>query len=139
MTRTPGHVLVAIGALSRADPAPTIQYAPTENLEHIDVELIDSARREIDFADWPVIQALTRAADRGIKVRIHLDNGRLAEPKSSKPFRDLATTPDVEIRAKGKNSALMHLKSYQIDGRVAAPGPRSFQLLASSAKTMTLS
>ena len=102
------------------------------------VELIDSARREIDFAayvltDWPVIQALTRAADRGIKVRIHLDNGRLAEPKSSKPFRDLATTPDVEIRAKGKNSASCTLKC------VAAPGPRSFQLLASNAKTMTLS
>ena len=65
-----------------------------------------------------MIQALTRAADRGIKVRIHLDNGRLAESKSSKPFRDLATTPDVEIRAKGKNSALMYLKSYQIDGHV---------------------
>ena len=27
-----------------ADPAPVIHYAPTENLEHIDVELIDGAR-----------------------------------------------------------------------------------------------
>jgi hypothetical protein len=34
---------------SRADPAPVIHYAPTENLEHVDVELIDSAKREIDF------------------------------------------------------------------------------------------
>jgi hypothetical protein len=32
--------------LSRADPAPTVHYAPAENLEHIDVELIDSARRK---------------------------------------------------------------------------------------------
>ena len=66
-------VLLAIGGLSYADPAPTIHYAPSENLEHIDVELIDSAQREIDFAayvltDRPVIQALTRAADRGVEV-----------------------------------------------------------------------
>jgi hypothetical protein len=50
--------LVGIGALSRADPAPTIHYAPAENLEHIDVQLIDNAQHEIDFAayvlsDWP--------------------------------------------------------------------------------------
>jgi phosphatidylserine/phosphatidylglycerophosphate/cardiolipin synthase-like enzyme len=61
-------VLLAIGALSHADPAPTIHYAPAENLEHIDVELIDSAKHEIEFAayvltDWPVMQALIRAAD----------------------------------------------------------------------------
>jgi hypothetical protein len=60
-------VVVAVGALSRADPAPTIHYAPAENLEHVDVELIDSAQHEIDFAayvltDWPVVQALTRFA-----------------------------------------------------------------------------
>jgi phosphatidylserine/phosphatidylglycerophosphate/cardiolipin synthase-like enzyme len=62
---------VTIGALSRADPARTIHYAPAENLEHIDVELLDSAKHEIDFAaylltDWPIIQALTRAANRGV-------------------------------------------------------------------------
>jgi hypothetical protein len=53
---------------ARADPA--IHYAPIENLEHIDVALIDTAKREIDLAayvltDWPVIQALTRAASQG--------------------------------------------------------------------------
>jgi hypothetical protein len=64
-------VFVAIGALSRADPAPTVHYAPAENLEHIDVGLI------VDFAayvltDWPIMQALTRAAERGVKVRMYL-------------------------------------------------------------------
>jgi hypothetical protein len=34
----------------RADPAPIIHYAPAENLEHVDVELIDGARHEIDLA-----------------------------------------------------------------------------------------
>jgi phosphatidylserine/phosphatidylglycerophosphate/cardiolipin synthase-like enzyme len=58
-----------------ADPAAVIHYAPAENFERVDVALIDIAWHEIDMAadvltDWPVIQALTRAADRGVKVRI---------------------------------------------------------------------
>jgi hypothetical protein len=48
-----GAALLAMGALSRADPIPSVHYAPAENLEHIDVELIDSARREIDMAAYP--------------------------------------------------------------------------------------
>jgi phosphatidylserine/phosphatidylglycerophosphate/cardiolipin synthase-like enzyme len=88
---------VAIGALGYADPAPIIHYAPAENLEHIDVVLIDGARREIDFAaymltDWPVTQALKRAAERGVKVRIYLDGTQLAEREPTKVFEDLAHT-----------------------------------------------
>ena len=49
---TVGIVLLAIGAMSRADPAPTIHYAPAENLEHIDVDLIDTAKTEIDLAAY---------------------------------------------------------------------------------------
>jgi phosphatidylserine/phosphatidylglycerophosphate/cardiolipin synthase-like enzyme len=77
---------VAIGALTHADPVtgPTVHYAPAENLEHVGVEVIDSARHEIDFGayvltDWPVMQALIRAADRGVNVRIYLDGTQLAE------------------------------------------------------------
>src|ERR1700747_396010 len=82
---------VAVGALSRADPGPMVHYAPAENLEHIDIELIDSAKHEIDFAayvltDWPVMQALKRAAERGAKVRIYLDASQLAEREPAKVF-----------------------------------------------------
>ena len=78
-----------------ADPAPAVQYAPAENLEQIDVGLINIARHEIDLAayvltDWPIIQARTRAADRGDKVRISLDGTQLAERRPLKVFRDLA-------------------------------------------------
>ncbi len=57
---------------------PIIHYAPDENLEHVDIGLIDSAKLEIDMAayvltDWAVIQALASAAARGVKVRIYLD------------------------------------------------------------------
>jgi phosphatidylserine/phosphatidylglycerophosphate/cardiolipin synthase-like enzyme len=98
-------VFVAIGALSRADPSPAIHYAPAENLDHIDVELIDSAKHKIDLAayvltDWPVMQALMRPAERGAKVRIYLDASQLAKREPAKVFQDLARTRGVEIRVK---------------------------------------
>jgi phosphatidylserine/phosphatidylglycerophosphate/cardiolipin synthase-like enzyme len=122
---------VAIGALSRADPVPTVHYAPAENLEHIDVVLIDTAKHEIDFAayvltDWPVMQALKRAADHGVSVRIYLDGTQLAEREPTRVFQDLAQTPGVEIRIKRSHGAPMHLKCYQIDGRVLRTGAANF-------------
>jgi hypothetical protein len=41
--RIAGCLLLASLAPGSADPAPVIHYAPTENLEHIDVDLIDRA------------------------------------------------------------------------------------------------
>jgi ATP-dependent exoDNAse (exonuclease V) alpha subunit len=105
-----------------ADPAPDIHYAPTENLEHVDVALIDRA----ELTDWPVMQALTRAADRGVKVRIYLDGTQLAEREPTKVFDDLAETPGVEIRTKHKSGDPMHLKSYQIEGRLLRTGAANF-------------
>ena len=115
-----------------ADPAPVVHYAPAENLEHVDVSLIDRAEHEIDLAayvltDWSIMQALTRAADRGVKVRIYLDATQLGEREPAKPFRDLAETPGVEIRTKHTPSARpMHLKSYQIDGELLRTGAANF-------------
>ena len=73
--------LISISAC-RADPAPVIHYASVENLEHADVALIDQAEHNIDLAayvmtDWPVMRALIRAAQRGVKVRIYMDGGRI--------------------------------------------------------------
>jgi phosphatidylserine/phosphatidylglycerophosphate/cardiolipin synthase-like enzyme len=114
-----------------ADPAPVIRYAPAENLEHIDVALIERAKHEIDMAayvltDWPVMQALTRAADRGVKARIYLDGAQLAEREPAKVFQDLAETPGVEIRTKRDHGAPMHLKAYEIDGRLLRTGAANF-------------
>jgi phosphatidylserine/phosphatidylglycerophosphate/cardiolipin synthase-like enzyme len=95
-----------------ADPAPIIHYAPAENLEHVDVALIDRAEHEIDLAayvltDLPVMQPLTRAADRGVKVRVYLDGTQFAEREPTKAFRDLADTPGVEIRIKRDHRAVV--------------------------------
>jgi phosphatidylserine/phosphatidylglycerophosphate/cardiolipin synthase-like enzyme len=70
-TRIAVCLLLASLVPGAADPAPAIHYAPVENLEHVDVALIDRAEHEIDMAayvltDWAVMQALTRAADRGV-------------------------------------------------------------------------
>jgi phosphatidylserine/phosphatidylglycerophosphate/cardiolipin synthase-like enzyme len=101
-------LVLAIGTPCAADPAPAIHYAPSENLERIDVGLIDSARREIDMAayvltEWPLIEALTRAANRGVRVRIILDGAQLAQREETAPFQDLAGTPDMQIRVKPPN------------------------------------
>jgi phosphatidylserine/phosphatidylglycerophosphate/cardiolipin synthase-like enzyme len=41
------------------------------------------------LTDWPILQALTRAADRGVKVRIYLDGTQLAEREPAKSLRQL--------------------------------------------------
>jgi hypothetical protein len=49
-TAIAASILLAICAPGMADPA--IHYAPAENLEHIDVALINSAKHEIDLAAY---------------------------------------------------------------------------------------
>jgi phosphatidylserine/phosphatidylglycerophosphate/cardiolipin synthase-like enzyme len=78
------------------------------------------------LTDWAVMQALTRAADRGVTVRIYLDGTQLADREPAMVFRNLAETPGVEIRIKRKHSAPMHLKSYQIDGWLLRTGAANF-------------
>ena len=80
------------------------------------------------LTDWPVRQALTRAADRGVAVRIYLDGTQLAEREPAKVFNDLAETPGAEIRIKHKASDPMHLKSYQIDGRLLRTGAANLSI-----------
>ena len=50
----------------------------------------------------------------------------IAEREPAKVFNDLAETPGVEIRVKHTASAPMHLKSYQIDGRLLRTGAANF-------------
>jgi phosphatidylserine/phosphatidylglycerophosphate/cardiolipin synthase-like enzyme len=125
-----GLLLVPL-AQPRADLAPVIHYAPAENLERIDVALIDQARASLDMAayvltDWPVMLALDRAARRGVAVRLYLDRCRSFNRAPSPPFRALQENPNVAIRVKRPGAPLMHLKSYQIDGRSLRTGAANF-------------
>ncbi len=114
-----------------ADPAPVIHYSPVENLEHTDIMLIDQAEHNIDIAayvltDWAIIRALIRAAQRGVKVRLYLDGRRIGEREPTPLFRELLVTPEIDVRFKRPKSPLMHLKSYQIDGRWLRTGAANF-------------
>ncbi len=97
--------------------------------EQADVALIDRAEHDIDFAayvltDWPVMSALLRAAGRGARVRIY--GGRIGEREPVPLFRELLANPEIEVRFKRARSPLMHLKSYQIDGRWLRTGAANF-------------
>ena len=71
-------------AASSAGWAAELHYAPIENLERIDVQTLNTAHKTIDMAayvltDWPVIQALTAAAYRGVVIRLYTDGGQAGQ------------------------------------------------------------
>jgi hypothetical protein len=74
--------------------------------------------RPAPLASWAHRDIASDAADRGVKVRIYLDGSQLAERDPSKVFNDLAETPGAETKSKHRRAAPMHLKCYQIDGRL---------------------
>ena len=100
-----------------------VHFAPSENLEHIDVGLLRSAAKTIDIAayvltDWPVIEALAVAKARGVTVRIVLD------PSQHHAMDKLAPLAN-EIRLK-RSGPIMHLKGYMIDERIVRTGSANF-------------
>jgi phosphatidylserine/phosphatidylglycerophosphate/cardiolipin synthase-like enzyme len=106
-------------------------YAPRENLERLDVELLGRATRTIDIAayvltDVPVIDALAAAGARGVRVRLYRDGGgRPARGAVAEALERLAAAPNVEQRRK-PTRVYMHLKSYCIDGERLRSGAANF-------------
>jgi phosphatidylserine/phosphatidylglycerophosphate/cardiolipin synthase-like enzyme len=119
LTLAIGASLVSI-APCESDPAPVIHDVAGAKLEYSDVALIDHAGHEIDVAalelrDWTIIQALIRASDRGVKVRIYLDGAGLADSKPAESFNDLAEKAGVKIRMKRDGTTVAHQNSYLVD------------------------
>ena len=117
--------------LALAEPAFEQHYAPSEDLEAIDVALIDSAGERIDMAayvltDLAVIQALTRAAERGVRVRVyrwreeHAVSGDVAQALAA------MRAAGAEQRFKSPDQPLMHLKTYCLDGETLRFGAANF-------------
>jgi phosphatidylserine/phosphatidylglycerophosphate/cardiolipin synthase-like enzyme len=108
---------IAAGPAAAAEAE--MHYAPVENLEHIDLALIKSAKKSVDVAmytltDWPIIAALKDALAHGVAVRIALD------PSVRQAYDKLADMAGV-VRVK-KRGPLMHLKAYAIDGALLRTG-----------------
>lgn len=109
-----------------------VLYGPGGGFEDVDARLIGGARHAIDMAayvltDREVANALGRAAARGVKVRLYLDG---EDRRVSAPVRELAEARNVEVRIKDPDRDMMHLKSYQVDGRVLRSGSANFSVSA---------
>ena len=113
-----------------------LYFAPDHDLAEIDVGLIGQARRQVDMAAFvlterSVMESLVRASERGVRIRLYLDPNQPAARNRDSRFWRLLDTPGVEVRAKGAGQAFMHLKSYQIDGRLLRTGGANFSLSGS--------
>jgi len=114
-------ILLATPAIAGPCELRRIAYAPDENLEQIDVELLGAAQHRIDMAAYvltsiPVIDALTEAARRGVNVRLYRDGRLMREPKAlAAAMERLTREPRAEIRYKASPAPFMHLKAYAAD------------------------
>lgn len=130
-----------------------LHYAPTENLEALDAATFRGARRSIDLCaysltDHALVDALRSAAQRGVRIRIYLDQTQTRGELSHERRREsayapddleaetvsvadlqalttLAETPNVTVRVKHSRT-LMHLKSYVVDSTILRSGSANF-------------
>lgn len=109
-----------------------VHCAPGEDLESIDVGLIDEAARQIDMAayvltDRAVVEALRRAAARGVRVRVWRDADMAAKVGDYDVEAQLGGQfPGIELRSKSPGGELMHLKDYCVDHRLLRTGSANF-------------
>lgn len=109
-------------------------YAPPDDLEAIDVEMIGRAEKTIDFAayvltDIRIVEALDAAAARGVVIRLYRDGGQAAlrMPKAlGEAYDRLVARPNVEARYKADPAPFMHLKAYAVDGKFVREGAGNF-------------
>ena len=106
-------------------------YGPHGGFETVDARLVASARKSIDMAayvltDRALASALGAAAMRGVHVRIYIDGEETGRAGSAVEL--IAATPNLELRRKSRSRDLMHLKSYQVDGRVLRSGSANFSV-----------
>jgi phosphatidylserine/phosphatidylglycerophosphate/cardiolipin synthase-like enzyme len=107
--------------------APTMHFAPDENLERFDIEQLRVARARLDismyaFTDRELAQVLKQLARRGSVIRLYRDQEQF-ESEQAHSYRGHPSTTDllrgaahIHIRVKGglaKN--LMHQKDYCVD------------------------
>src|SRR5271166_1414453 len=79
------------------------------------------------LSDARIIEALTKAAERDVIVRLYLDRSQFSEHglRFGAPIEALLAHPNVRARVKGEG-VLMHLKAYAIDGRLLRTGSGNF-------------
>lgn len=118
------------GAGPLEDGQYSIYYSPSHNLEREDAKVIRSAKHSIDAAlysatDWELCGALADAASRGVRVRVYRDREQFTEEDKRARGRETCSAQLVaagaQVRVKS-STVLMHLKSYEVDGRLLRTG-----------------
>lgn len=116
-----------------ASPTPLFEqhFAPSENLETIDVARLDAARASIDMAafvltDRPVIAALTRAARRRVRVRLYRQIEDYDPSRATAAAIAELEQAGAAIRYKDPTRPLMHLKAYCVDETLLRVGAANF-------------
>ncbi len=105
-----------------------IHYAPAEDLERIDAQLIEqTAGNHLDiamyaFTDARIARAVVDAANRGVKVEIYRDDEQFAQEQRREPYvlEMFRGNPNISIRVKNSR-VLMHIKGWS-DGTLLREG-----------------
>jgi phosphatidylserine/phosphatidylglycerophosphate/cardiolipin synthase-like enzyme len=109
-----------------------VHYSPGQDLESIDVALIGEATKQVDMAayvltDNAVIEALRKATERGVKVRIWRDANMAQKVGDFDVEAQLGARPQgIELRSNSPGGELMHLKGYCVDHRLLRTGSANF-------------
>lgn len=118
----------------QAQSYPTdIHYAPAENLERLDADVLGRAHRKIDicmyaFTDRYLAEILLDRARHGVKVRIYRDGEQFEEEQRRRGGRSSTTNllrgqPNIEIGVKPASQRfLMHTKAFEIDDSLLREG-----------------
>jgi len=131
-----GQAKLHLPDVHAAGESEQIYFAPTTNLEEVDISLIDRAQQRIQvamyaFTDRAIAQALARAASRGVEVSIYRDRAQFEEEQGrhGQVLAMLSHRPNVHIRVKGGN-ALMHQKAMLVDREVLRDGSGNWSVSA---------
>ena len=110
-----------------------LYYGPSPETASVDLRTLARAKSSIDMAayvltDRGVIDAMSEAAKRGVKVRIYLDgdDATRGSEKSADALTALDALPGVVVRRKANGRDSMHLKSYVVDRRILRTGSANF-------------
>ncbi len=110
-----------------------VYYGPHEGFARLDPDLIRTAKTRIDMAAYvlterEIIDALDDVAARGVKVRIYLDSVQMSRKRNdgSMPIERLINKPNIELLTKDAKQDMMHLKAFQVDGRILRSGSANF-------------
>lgn len=105
-----------------------IHYAPSEDLEHVDAQLIEQTTSDhLDiamyaFTDYAIARAVVDAANRGVKVEIYRDREQYEneQQRNSYVAQLFRGNPNISIRVKS-STVLMHIKAWS-DGKILREG-----------------